>query len=339
MIEENIIIGEQIKKPIRWQLFAVAGLLIIAVASLLLFYFFFSAPDRSAKPEQFVVTINMKTDQALAKLETAGFVRSPWALGVALRFYHWNGMIPSGSYDLSKAQSALVVARVLTRAPHEVWVVIPEGLRKEEIAGILATALGWTDAQKKEFITVDTNQNPDQFEGVYFPDTYLIPKDDSPQDASKKLYSHFQEKFAPSAADAIQQNIKWTTALKVASLIQREGKNADDMSVISSVIWNRLAKNMRLQIDATVQYARGDVGNGWWAPVSKADLQINSPYNTYLNAGLPPHPIANPGLTAITAALHPADTKCLYYIHDSDSVIHCAETYPEQQANIAKYLK
>jgi UPF0755 protein len=113
---------------------------------------------------------------------------------------------------------------------------------------------------------------------------------------------------------------------------------------------------MKLDIDATVQYARDSVAHygeapgqtqsqkytadgDWWKPIKPDDKQIDSSYNTYMYKGLPPHPIDNPGTDAIEAALHPTETKCLYYLHDNDGIIHCSETYKEQLNNIDKYLK
>lgn len=224
------------------------------------------------------------------------------------------------------------------RAPSEVWVVIPPGLRKEEIAAILTDKLKWTSAQENDFLAA-TDASPDYFEGVYFPDSYLIPRNETPAGVEKRLVAHFEEEFAPDAKIAAAQNIKWTTVLKIASLIQREAAGTSDMPLISGIIWNRLDQNMKLQIDATVQYARGNTGAGWWAPITHADESIDSPYNTYLYAGLPPHPIANPGLDAINAVLNPATTTCLYYIHDSSRNIHCATTDAEQAANIKEYLQ
>jgi UPF0755 protein len=119
--------------------------------------------------------------------------------------------------------------------------------------------------------------------------------------------------------------------------------------LIAGIIWNRLQKNMNLEVDATVQYARDNqihfsknkyVSQGsWWYPIKPADEKIDSPYNTYLNPGLPSHPIDNPGLEAIDATLNSADTNCLYYLHDKNGQIHCAATFQEHRANIEKYLK
>jgi len=110
------------------------------------------------------------------------------------------------------------------------------------------------------------------------------------------------------------------------------------MPLISGIIWNRLLKGIKLDIDATVAYAKGNIKDGFWAPPKKADLKIDSPYNTYLYKGLPPTPICNPGIEAISAALYPASTTCLYYFHDENKIIHCSKSYEEHQENIKKYL-
>jgi UPF0755 protein len=109
------------------------------------------------------------------------------------------------------------------------------------------------------------------------------------------------------------------------------------MPLIAGILWNLLLQNMKLQIDATVQYARGNTGSGWWAPITHADESIDSPYNTYLHTGLPPHPISNPGLEAIDAVLNPKTTTCMYYLHDKNGMIHCSATYGGQLANIRMY--
>jgi UPF0755 protein len=97
-----------------------------------------------------------------------------------------------------------------------------------------------------------------------------------------------------------EKDVLWTTGLKVASIIQREAAGKEDMALISGVIWNRLLNDQPLEIDATIQYARGNTGSGWWAPIKASDIDnIDSPYNTYKNNGLPPTPISNPGIDAI----------------------------------------
>jgi UPF0755 protein len=309
----------------------------VLLAAVFVYIGVFGAPRWSAEPENFVVTLKAGTAGVSGELKSAGFIRSEWAFALALRLRGVTAVKPGG-YELSKAMNVWQVAGVFARPSQTKWVVIPEGLRKEEIADILAKQLGWDGTARQAWLDA-TTPDADRVEGVYFPDSYLIPGDEQPPAVAARLRARFEEKFALYAPEALRQNEKWTTLLKIASLVQREAAGAGDMPLIAGIIWNRLDVGMKLDIDATVQYARGDTGRGWWAPIAAADKQLDSPYNTYKYAGLPPHPIDNPGLDAIAAALHPAKTDCLYYLHDRTGAIHCAETYEEHQANIAKYLR
>ena len=172
-----------------------------------------------------------------------------------------------------------------------------------------------------------------------------MPVDTTPADAVTRLRAQFETQFAPYQQAALKQNINWDTLLKIASLIQREAAGSRDANLISGIIWNRLLANMDLDIDATVQYARDTLNppmpttttDGYWTPLKAGDTKIDSPYNSYLHAGLPPHPIDNPSLMAIAAALNPQTTACFYYLHDSSGIIHCAATYQEHLQNIQEF--
>lgn len=312
---------------------AVLSAFVVAIA---LYFIFISAPQSGAQEEIFVVPLNFDSAQISEKLKSSGFIRNIPAFTAVSMFR--GGIVPGG-FDISKSMSAWKIAGILSEDPYRVWVTIPEGLRKEEIADILAEKLDWTDTQKNQWISKDTATQPDYFEGVYFPDTYLIPKDESTEQVARRLQLKFEEKFEPYTRDALRQNIRWPTLIKVASLVQREANGIEDMPIVAGILWNRLVQGMKLDIDATIQYARGDKGEGWWAPINIADKKLDSPYNTYMYKGLPPRPIANPGLEAIKAALYPSETPCLYYLHDSAGMIHCARTYEAHQQNILKYLK
>jgi len=326
----------QNKRPIR----TVATLVGIAVAvgAIFLYLNTFGAPEKTRETEHFVITLNTDREVAIEKLKSAGFIKHTQVFGFAFRRVGGSEIVPGG-YLLSKAMNAWQVAGVLMREPSLKWVVIPEGLRKEETANILARELGWSDEEKEKWITVHTALENDYVEGVYFPDTYLIPRDEPPLDVAERLRARFEEKFAPYAKEALEQNIRWPTLLGIASIVQREAAGSEDMPQIAGILWNRLLTNMRLEVDATLQYARGDTGKGWWAPITPADKQLDSPYNTYRHEGLPPHPIASPGIDAINAVLHPEETACLYYLHDNAGMIHCAETYAEHLENIEHYLR
>ncbi len=215
---------------------------------------------------------------------------------------------------------------------------IQEGLRKEEIAEVFGNKLGWSDWKKEEFINGHLALNSEDLEGRYFPKTYIVSKDEDPIGITSTMLHEFSKETAkikkPKASLVLNQD----TAIKVASIIQREAGGKSDMKLISGIIWNRIFKGMKLQIDATLQYAKGDEEEGWWQQVEPADKSIDSTYNTYKYKGLPPTAISNPGIAAIDAAYNPQKTTCLYYLHDKKGRIHCSATYEGHKANIKKYL-
>jgi len=320
-------------------------LLAILGAGIFKYVSLFSAPQKQGEPEQFTVAIGKNSsDEVTQQLKAQGFIRNEVGFKIALLGLKGASSvcvdcIQPGAYKISKAMNVWEIAKILQQEPYMKWVVVPEGLRKEQIAEILARTLGWNDQQKNDWINKFTAMNYDYVEGVYFPDTYLIPVAEAPLEVAQRFINKFNEKFAAYADKFTAANIKWTTALKIASIIQREAGGKNDMPLIAGIIWNRLDIGMKLEIDATVQYARGNTPEGWWSSIKVADKQIDSPYNTYLYKGLPPHPIANPGLDAIDAVLNSTETDCLFYLHDSNKQIHCAKTYEEHLANIEKYLK
>ena len=229
---------------------------------------------------------------------------------------------------------------VLTSEPQLKWITIPEGLRKEEIGERLAKELHWSNEELEKWNSTYTAMQYDYREGVYFPDTYLIPTDENGLDTAKRMINRFNERFAGYPEKFTAKNIKWTTALTLASIIQREAAGSHDMPLIAGILWNRLDQNKQLEIDATVQYARGKTENGWWSPIKGSDTRsIESPFNTYLNKGLPPHPISNPGMDAIEAVLNPEPTDCIYYLHDSEGIMHCSASFAEHELNIDQYLR
>lgn len=312
------------------------ALLILIAAAIFIFFSLFGAPQSNAEPERFIISLNESKQDAIKKLHEQGFIKSEWSFNYALK----QDNLQPGGYKISKSMNAWEMADTFNQGPYMKWVVIPEGLRKEQIADLIADALGWTNQQKSEWITEYTAMKYDQIEGVYFPDTYLLPKEETGLQIADRLRAKFNEKFQPYADKFVKENVKWTTALKVASLVQREAANKADMPLIAGIIWNRLLNDppMKLEIDATVQYALGEPGN-WWPKIKPTDYETNSLYNTYLQTGLPPHPICNPGLDAIDAVLNPTETDCLYYLHDSNGQTHCAKTYEEHKANVEQYLK
>jgi UPF0755 protein len=291
-------------------------------------------PPPPVGTDQFTVSLTDASTDIANNLLSGGYITD------AGQFTNLLGakIIAPGAYKISTGWTSAQLLQVLSGKPYMKWVVIPPGLRKEEIAALLASTLGWTKKQTTTWITKDTTTKPEYTEGVYFPDTYLIPVVETPAAVATRLISKFNENFTPYLPQFTAKDIKWTSALTLASIVQREAANATDMPLVAGILWNRLNQGMELDADSTLQYVRGNTGSGWWAPITVADKKIDSPFNTYEHTGLPPHPISNPGLDAINAVLNPTTTDCLYYLHDRNHVIHCAVTYAEQEANITQYL-
>jgi UPF0755 protein len=211
--------------------------------------------------------------------------------------------------------------------PRVKYINIPSGWRKEQVADALAKQMNWPASEKKWFTE----------EGYYYPGTYIISSKKNAREISAMMIERFEKNISNNYPTSTAEKVPLTIALKIASLIEREAAGKNDMRLISGVIWNRYFIGMPLEIDATLQYAKGNEKNGWWPKVKPADKNIKSPYNTYKNIGFPPTPIANVSLTSIQAALNPKKTNCLYYLHDKDGNFHCSDTYEKHKDNIKKY--
>jgi len=314
----------------------VIGILILlfATASLLI-----RPTDPKAEEALFVIS-RTNQSETTNRLQESRYIRSSLSLSIARLATFRFGEIEPGGYKISKSMNARKLITILTSEPQLKWITIPEGLRKEEIGERIAKEIHWSDEDLEKWNTIYTAMEFDYREGVYFPDTYLIPVGENGLDTAKRMINRFNERFAGYLEKFSEQNILWTTGLKIASIVQREAAGKEDMPLIAGILWNRLLNDQLLEVDATVQYARGNTGSGWWAPITSSDIQnIGSPYNTYKNKGLPPTPISNPGMDAIDAVLNSEETDCFYYLHDKDRQIHCAKTLEEHETNINKYLK
>lgn len=220
--------------------------------------------------------------------------------------------------------------------------VIQSGERHEEIARNFARILRWDENDKKIFTERLLDEVPSIYDGKLYPGRYVVMNDAGPEEVAVAVAERFNAEVRTRYGDDIAKTIPLKDALTIASLIEREAYDFNDMRYISGVIWNRLFTGMRLQIDATLQYAKGAssvaAGGKWWAVPKPEDKYIKSPYNTYQNDGLPPAPIANPSIDAIIAALNPRDTDCLFYYHTDDGTFYCNATYEEHIAGIKKHF-
>ena len=243
---------------------------------------------------------------------------------------------------------ALSVAEVpwyqtLAAAEGSRFVSVTPGMRKEQVANAFAKTLVWNNGQKKAFLTASNGSQLPLPEGSFAPGIYSLAFDITPEAAQTLVNERFMQDVLSNYGPETEQIVPLEQALTIASLIEREAGGRDDMRIISGIIWNRLFIGMNLQIDATLQYAKANAKTNtaatgaWWPKALPADIYRKSPYNTYLNPGLPPTPIANPSVTTIVAALNPKKTSCLFYFHDAARQFHCTDTYKEHVALLKKY--
>ena len=236
-------------------------------------------------------------------------------------------------------QNEVLHALVTGGAQVAAWVTIPEGFTAEQIAARLQNGgLGSSAALRREFmqetLLVD-GIHTKGLEGFLFPSTYLMPLGAAPEQIAALLTGQFLKELPRDAASRARAlHVSVTQAVTVASLVEREAKSQTDRPEIAAVIYNRLHLGMPLQVDATIEYALPEHKSA----LSFADLRIDSPYNSYVHAGLPPTPIANPGLSSLEAAFHPAKSENLYYVYCGNGRHVFAKTLAEHNRNVATYL-
>lgn len=288
-----------------------------------------SAFDKSQKI--FVIQKGASIREIGNSLAREGLIRDPVVFFVYIKLYGQDRKIQAGDYRLSPSMNLAKIIDELNRGTLDRWITIPEGYRAEEIADILQKNI-----PSYEDLWRDTlNEN----EGYLFPDTYLVPRDADIAMVVSIMRNNFNSKIQELGLTINDPGI--TKTITIASLIEREAQTIEEKPLIAGVIKNRLDIGMKLDIDATIQYALGfqKDENRWWKKgLTTDDLALISPYNTYRNAGLPPTPIANPGIEAIKAALNPADHNYFYYLH-ANGKIYPARTIEEHNANIKKYLE
>lgn len=293
---------------------------------------------KSTQKETFIVPKGQAISVIGERLYEGGFIKHPLLFRVAVKQLDLSDKIQAGSFEISAGMPVAQIAIALTQGTQDTWVTIVEGWRMEQIAESI-------DKLDLPLFDVDEFKNlvvSNQSEGMLFPDTYLIPKQYDAEQIYSLLTNTFEQKVIKELEDEIEKSpYTLDEVLIMASLVEREARGYDEMRGVAGVLWKRIEIGMPLQVDATMQYAKGfdKIQQTWWASPLAADKTINSPFNTYLVQGLPPAPISNPGFEAISAALRPIETNNLFYIHDKDGMIHYAETLEGHNANVNRYLR
>lgn len=296
-------------------------------------------PDRdvaAGKPTQVQVPAGSSTREIARLLSNAGVVRNANMFRLQTRLAEADGKLRAGVYDLSTGMPYELVIERLEEGPpiSYVTVTIPEGFVLDQIAARLEKQAG---IPQDEFMALArggagefADGHPylsdvyrDSLEGYLFPKTYRIKEGAGATEVIEMMLDQFDKELEQVDTDAAAaRGLSLNELVVAASMIERETRVDKERRLVSSVIYNRLARSMRLEIDATIEYVLP--GNRFRLRYS--DLRIDSPYNTYRNKGLPPGPISNPGLESLKAAADPAETDYIYYVLTSKNGTHTFAT-------------
>ncbi|MCD4811116.1 endolytic transglycosylase MltG [bacterium] len=298
----------------------------------------------SDSSEKVTIVINegQAVDIIIEELIDAGVIKESWEtyLKTYLKLNDLSSKIQAGTYNLPLNLNIIELIESLQHADsQDIWVTLPEGLRKDEIADILQKELltyDTVDFSTTEFLSLTTNleyisqfgfsEEVTNLEGYIFPDKYAFSIESTTKSVLTKMVTSFVTKIGTS--DTYEDII-------IASMVEREGYNSTDRAIIADIIQRRYSEGWLLQIDATLLYPVKD----WKHVITQADKDSQNPYNTYKQLGLVPTPICNPGLEAINAVRNPQPNNYYYYIHEDDGTPHYSTTLNEHNTNVNQYLR
>jgi UPF0755 protein len=307
--------------------------------------------NRVYRPSDKEISIRIKRGENLrnvaSELEKEQVIYNKYIFILAGRLLGYQDEIIPGEYQFRNGLTNIAVLKMITDVTgHRYFsVTIPEGLNVRQIGHLLKRQL---DLDSSQFVkdTYDDSLialigiKTDHLEGFLFPDTYSIsigPGSNAEKDIVETMTANFRKKITPEMYEQMKKKkLNLKDVITMASIIEAETRYNPEKKTIAGVYYNRLKKRMKLEADPTVQYALPD---GPKKRLTYSDLKYSSPYNTYLNRGLPPGPINNPGLSSIEAALYPEQNKYLYFVARGDGTHRFAETFEQHKQNIEEYRK
>ncbi|MCS6962597.1 endolytic transglycosylase MltG [Thermoflexus sp.] len=308
-----------------------------------------------ATPVTFTIHPGQSVMEVAQALEEAGLIRDAFLFRAYVRYHGLDREIEAGEYTLNKTMTIPQIVEALRSGRQAEWTVrVREGLRLEEVAEAIAAqthlsaqaileaardGLRW----RRDFPFLADLPPGATLEGYLFPDTYRLARDATAEAMIRRMLENFGRKVtSEKIAGARARGLSLHQVITLASIVEREAVLPEERPLIASVYLNRLTAGMKLDADPTVQYALGyqpDQKTWWKSPLVLEDLQVDSPYNTYRYPGLPPGPIANPGLASIEAVLNPAETDYFYFMADcikKDGSHWFARTHEEHLRNFRR---
>lgn len=300
-------------------------------------------PARSeAAPEDFVVAPGASLKNVAASLARRGVIRDARAFEWLARWQEQAGRLQVGEYELSAAMPADEILAMLVEGRVKTYEVsLPEGLTAREVAERMALA-GIVD--REAFLAVvEAPGAAERFgvegpglEGYLFPETYRFPRGLRAEAVVGVLIEHFHDAWAGLADAAAARELSMREVVTLASIVEKETGAASERPLIASVFHNRLARGMRLESDPTTIYGIEDFDGN----LRRRDLEDGSnPYNTYKVEGLPPGPIANPGVEALRAVVDPASSPYLFFVSRNDGTHVFSRSFAEHERNVDRYQR
>lgn len=312
---------------------------------------------KSKETREVTIPIGSSVTGIAKELENSGVIKNARIFKYYVKFNNESGFM-AGDYKMTPAMTipeiikSLKTGKVVQRAKSKM--TVPEGKQLSEIAAIMAKTTGQTEEEvfaklnDGEFIKGMMGKYPDllsedilnekikyPLEGYLYPATYPIYKDNpTVEELVAVMLNKTRSVLAPYKETLAEKKLSTHRLLTMASLIEKEATEKADRHKISSVFYNRIEKGMPLQTDPTILYAQGKHKDR----VLYKDLEVESPYNTYKYAGMPPGPIANAGHMSIEAALNPEETEFYYFLASKDGVVHFSKTLQEHNRLKAKYI-
>ncbi len=238
--------------------------------------------------------------------------------------------LTAGDYVLSHNQAVFTIAYRFSHSDYElepIRITVREGQNVYEVAELIFENISLIN--KEEFVA-----EAGKYEGYLFPDTYYFLPNAKDTLIIKAMRENFNSKIFALNDEINTFDKPLGDIIKMASIIEKEGRLMEDKQIISGILWKRISINMPLQVDSSFKYINGKITDN----LTLADLKIDSPYNSYIYKGLPPTPIANPGLDSIMATIRPIETDYLYFLSDDGGDMHYAETYKKHLQNKELYL-
>lgn len=303
----------------------------------------------NGEPKSFEIGLGETTNEITQRLYSEDFIHDTDAFRDYLVYSGLDTSIQAGQFSLNPRMNAMEIAHALQDStPLQITFNILAGWRVEEIADALPTSgLNFSPGSFIQFTQKPTINHallqhlPEgaSLEGYFFPDSYRIDRNSTQEQFVSTILDNFLIKVTPTMLEGFEkQGLNLHQAVTLASIVQRESIIEEEMGTIASVFLNRLSLGMRLETDPTVQYALGyqDIAKTWWKnPLGLEDLQFESPYNTYIYPGLPPGPIANPGLLALSAVAQPEQTPYYFFraTCDGSGRHNFSQTFEEHKAN------